>query len=75
MIHILKQLFGFGPKVDYRTLIKQGGIILDVRTKGEYTGGNIRGSLNIPLDSLKNNLNKLNKNVPIITLEREVNVI
>ncbi|MDD2797273.1 MAG: rhodanese-like domain-containing protein [Bacteroidales bacterium] len=68
MLNLIKQLFGMGPKVDYAELVKQGAIILDVRTKGEYTGGHIKGSLNIPLDALSGNLNKFkDKNKAIIT--------
>ena len=68
MINTLKSLFGLGPKVDYAELIKEGGIILDVRSKGEYAGGHVPGSLNIPLDQLRDNLKKLkNKQQPIIT--------
>lgn len=68
MIHILKQLFGFGPKVDYADLVKQGATILDVRSKGEYAGGHIKGSLNISVDQLGKNLNKLkDKHKPVIT--------
>jgi len=67
MINTLKQLFGFGPKVNYTELIKQGAIILDVRSKGEYAGGHIKGSINISVDALKNNLGKLKKDKPIIT--------
>lgn len=68
MLDSLKQLFGLGPKVDYAELVKKGAIILDVRSKGEYSGGHIKGSINIPLDSLGGNLNKIkNKNQPIIT--------
>jgi phage shock protein E len=41
---------------------------LDVRSKGEYAGGHIKGSMNIPVDQLSGNLSKLNdKNKPIIT--------
>ena len=61
MINAIKNLFGIGPKVDYAELVKQGAIILDVRSKGEYQGGHIKGSVNIPLDVLKNNLSKLQK--------------
>jgi hypothetical protein len=43
----------FGPGVDYAQLVKNGAIILDVRTPGEYAGGHIKGSKNIPLQSLK----------------------
>jgi phage shock protein E len=65
---MLKNLFGMGTKTDYAQLVKQGAVILDVRTKGEFDGGHIRGSVNIPVDQLRNNLNKLkDKNNPIIT--------
>ena len=68
MINTLKQLFGFGPKTDYADLVKQGAIILDVRSKGEYSGGHINGSINISVDTLSSNLAKLkDKNKPIIT--------
>ena len=67
MIDTLKQLFGFGPKVDYAQLVKQGAIILDVRSKGEYQSGHIKGSINISVDTLSNNLSKLKKDKPIIT--------
>ena len=67
MINAIKNLFGFGTKVDYADLVKQGAIILDVRSKGEYQGGHIKGSINIPVDTLKKNLSKLKKDSPIIT--------
>lgn len=67
MINTIKKLLGIGPKVDYAALVKQGAIILDVRSKGEYQGGHIKGSINISVDSLSSNLNKLNKDKPIIT--------
>jgi rhodanese-related sulfurtransferase len=68
MINTLKKMFGFGPGVNYSELVKQGAIVLDVRTKGEYMGGHIKGSINISVDTLKNNLGKLkDKNKPIIT--------
>jgi rhodanese-related sulfurtransferase len=64
----LLEMLGFGPKVDYAALVKQGAVILDVRTKGEYQGGHIKGSVNISLDQLNNQLHRLNdKNKPIIT--------
>ena len=50
MINTVKNFLGLGPKVNMRELIDNGAIIVDVRTKGEYAGGNINGSLNIPLD-------------------------
>lgn len=68
MIESLKKMFGFGPKVDFQNLLSQGGVILDVRTKGEYQSGNVKGSLNIPLDQLGDQLKKFkDKNQAIIT--------
>ncbi len=67
MIETIKQLFGLGPKIDYKELIKQGATIVDVRTKAEYQQGHIKGSVNIPLDTLENNFKNLDKNKPVIT--------
>lgn len=68
MLATIKKLLGFGPSVDFAQLIKDGGIIVDVRTKGEYAGGNIKGSLNIPLDQLTANLARFkSKDQAIIT--------
>ena len=68
MINTLKKLFGVGPKTDFAALVKQGAIILDVRSKGEFAGGHIHGAINIPVDAIKNNLGKLkDKQTPIIT--------
>lgn len=67
MLSFIKNLFGIGTPVDYANLIKNGAVIIDVRTKGEYQGGHIKGSMNIPLDTLKSNLSKLKKDKPVIT--------
>ena len=67
MLQTIKNLFGLGPKVDYKELVNQGAIIIDVRTKGEYQGGHIKGSVNIPLNTLQGHLTKLKKDKPIIT--------
>jgi phage shock protein E len=68
MIQFLRKLFGLGPATDYAALVKDGAIVVDVRSKGEFDGGHIKGSINIPVDSIANNLNKLkDKNKTIIT--------
>ena len=68
MIQTIKNILGIGPKTDYAGLVKKGAIILDVRSKGEYAGGHIKGSINISVDTLNSNLSKLkDKNKPIIT--------
>jgi rhodanese-related sulfurtransferase len=67
MINAIKQLFGFGPQVDYKELMRQGATIVDVRTRAEYQQGHIRNSINIPLGDLAGGAKKLNKNKPVIT--------
>lgn len=68
MINTLKKLFGIEPALNYAELVKNGATILDVRSKGEFAGGHIKGSINISVDTLRNNLAKLkDKNKPIIT--------
>lgn len=68
MFDSIKQMLGIGPKVDYAQLIKDGAIVLDVRSKGEYAGGHIKGSVNIAVDQLAANLSKLkDKEKTIIT--------
>lgn len=66
MLNTLKQLLGIGPKVDYKALVKQGARIVDVRTKGEYQQGHIKGSQNIPLNNLSTQHSQWNKEKPII---------
>lgn len=67
MLQKLKNLLGFGPGIDYKELVKEGAIIVDVRTKGEYQSGSIKGSINIPVQDLQNHLGQLKKDKVIIT--------
>lgn len=67
MFSALKQLFGLGPQVDFRELMENGAQIIDVRTKGEFQSGHIKGSKNIPLQSLQQRMKKINRNKPVIT--------
>lgn len=63
----LSNIFGGGPKVDLKEMMKQGAMIVDVRTPAEYQGGHIKGSVNIPLQVLDKNITKLKKDKPVIT--------
>lgn len=67
MFDAIKKLLGF-KTTDYTQLMAQGAIIIDVRTKGEFNGGHIKGSINIPVDKLSASLPKVKaKDKPIIT--------
>lgn len=67
MLNALKNIFGLGEKPDYSEMLKDGGVIIDVRTKQEFAGGHIKGSKNIPLNTLGSNLNKIKKDKTVIT--------
>lgn len=67
MIQFLSNLLGLGPKVNYRELVSAGATIVDVRTKGEYQSGHVKGSVNIPLQSIQSQFNRIPKNKPVIT--------
>lgn len=60
MFSFLKKLLG-GSDANLRELIKNGAKIIDVRTKSEYQSGHVKGSVNIPLDSLPSKVNTLRK--------------
>ncbi|HWA36062.1 MAG TPA: rhodanese-like domain-containing protein [Cyclobacteriaceae bacterium] len=68
MIDTLKKIFGFSEPIDFARLAREGAMILDVRSKGEYAGGHIKGSVNIPVDQLGQSLKRLpGKDKAIIT--------
>lgn len=68
MIDTLKNMFGLGAKADIGQLIRDGAIVLDVRTKSEFQSGHVKGALNISVDQLPSSLGRLpDKNKTIIT--------
>lgn len=67
MINSLKALFGLGPKTNYTQLIKNGALVIDVRTVAEFKGGHLSMAKNIPLDELNNKMKALPKEKVIIT--------
>ncbi|MFT4849052.1 MAG: phage shock protein E [Sediminicola sp.] len=63
---ILDFLFGNKNKIikDFAT---RGAVIVDVRTKGEFSGGAIPGSKNIPLQQIGSRVAEIKKwNKPVI---------
>jgi rhodanese-related sulfurtransferase len=66
MMKFLKNIFSSGPETNFKELLKNGAQIIDVRTPAEYSGGHIKGSVNIPLQNLENSLSKIKKDKPAI---------
>ena len=61
-------ILGLGSKTNsIKEFMEKGAIIIDVRTTGEFSGGHILGSTNIPLDTISSKVAELKKlNKPII---------
>lgn len=68
MIALFKKIFSRAKSPDFSEMIKNDGIIIDVRTNSEFSSGHIKDSKNIPLNVLPHNLQKLkSKQKPVIT--------
>ena len=54
-------IFGGGAneKADLPALIKDGARVIDVRTPAEFAGGHITGALNIPLNIISREINRV----------------
>jgi rhodanese-related sulfurtransferase len=47
-------------------LKKQGALLVDVRSAGEFASGNAPGTINIPLPELGNRLAEIPKSAPVV---------
>lgn len=54
-------------------LIKKGAFLVDVRTPTEFTEGHVHGSVNIPLDQVRQQLDKFKEKEHIIVFCRSGN--
>ncbi|HHG85401.1 MAG TPA: rhodanese-like domain-containing protein [Bacteroidetes bacterium] len=58
----------FGQKVDVAQLVKDGAVIIDVRSKGEFQQGHAKGAVNIPVDRIRDQIEKIRKfDKPVVT--------
>tara|TARA_B110000003_G_C16386999_1_gene432794 strand:- start:132 stop:482 length:351 start_codon:yes stop_codon:yes gene_type:complete len=58
----------FFDNTDYKSMLDNGGIIIDVRSEAEFYSGHIENSLNIPLGNFSSKIDQFkDKDQPIIT--------
>lgn len=64
----LLSMLGLGGKQEsVGDFIEKGALIIDVRTNGEFQQGNIKGSKNIPLNTISSRIEEIKKmNKPVI---------
>lgn len=61
MLQFLKKMISPSEQVDFKELVENGALIIDVRTPGEFKAGHIKKSKNIPLQNLSEKMGSLNK--------------
>ncbi len=67
-------LFSTKVQTNFKELVQQGAVIIDVRTAAEYRGGHVPGSLNIELEKVTTSVTELKKkNKPVIAVCRSGN--
>jgi len=69
-MNLFQKLFSRAPAVDLKAIIDEGAFLVDVRTAGEFSSGHVKGSINIPLDSIPNQLVKFKNKKNIIVFCR-----
>ncbi len=58
MFGIFKNLFSPTDNSHLTEVIKDGAFLVDVRTPSEFSGGSVKGAVNIPLDKVPSQLAK-----------------
>lgn len=69
-MNILKQLFSGTATSDLKSIIAEGAFLVDVRTPGEFADGHVKGSVNIPLDTVPAQISKFRNKKNIIVFCR-----
>ena len=73
MFGIFKNMFSKKDTTQMEKLIKEGAFLVDVRTPAEFAEGHVKGSTNIPLDQVANQLEKFKGKEQIIVFCRSGN--
>ena len=63
---LFSALFGKTDNSQLTEAIENGAFLVDVRTPSEFSGGSVKGAVNIPLDKLSNNLAKFKNKQNIV---------
>lgn len=66
---LLSAFFG-GKQKKIKNYVQRNATLLDVRSPGEFNTGSVKGAVNISLDRLSTNLNKIPKDKPVVVFCR-----
>jgi rhodanese-related sulfurtransferase len=68
-----QKLFASAPVQDLSKLIKEGAMLVDVRSAGEFAEGSVPGAVNIPEEAIASNINRFKNKSHIIVFCRSGN--
>jgi phage shock protein E len=66
MFKLLASLFGSGNKEQLAQLVKEGALLVDVRSASEFAGGSVKNAVNIPLNTVEQNISKFKNNKSVV---------
>jgi rhodanese-related sulfurtransferase len=72
MFSLFKKIFS-SQTVDLSELIKNGALIVDVRSPAEFAGGHVKNSINIPLEKIASKAEEFKLHAHIIVCCRSGN--
>lgn len=72
-MNIFQKLFSTAPAVDLKSIIAEGAFLVDVRMASEFAEGHVKGSVNIPLNSVKAKLTKFKNKKNVVVFCRSGN--
>lgn len=73
MFGLFNNMFAQTDNNQLKEAVKNGAFLVDVRTPGEYSGGSVKGAVNIPLDKVPSQLAKFKNKKSIVVFCRSGN--
>ncbi len=58
MASIFSALFGTKNNTELVDAVKNGALLVDVRTPAEFSAGSVKGAINIPMERIQNQMKK-----------------
>ena len=70
MFGIFKNMFAPTDNSGLEEAVKNGALLIDVRTPAEFSAGSVKGAVNIPLDKVQSQLSKFKNKKNIVVFCR-----